>query len=269
MKEDNKEIETPAIFERRVSKESLELVRPEIHKLGNGSVCKTESRGYAEPREKSILEIVVDASEGFVPLWAEGVTLKWRFNDQSVAMFVDPQAVMDYVEALFNEAVAAWGDAAPITFERVGSGHDFEIILEGYDDCSAYGCTLAMAFFPNAGRNELRIYPKMFTQVRKEQVETLIHEIGHIYGLRHFFAQVSEANWKSHIFGTHSKFSIMNYGADSFLTDADRDDLRELYRAVWSGELGDINGTEIRFQIPYHQSGLCALESLAAAKKPM
>ena len=72
---------------------------------------------------------------------------------------------------------------------------------------------LASAFFPDAGRHPLTIYPRMFTQSRKEQVDTLIHEIGHTFGLRHFFAQVSESAWPSVVFGTHQAFSIMNYGS--------------------------------------------------------
>ena len=52
----------------------------------------------------------------------------------------------------------------------------------------------------------------MFTQSPEEQVETLIHEIGHVFGLRHFFAQLSETAWASEVFGTHDPLSIMNYG---------------------------------------------------------
>jgi hypothetical protein len=46
------------------------------------------------------------------------------------------------------------------------------------------GCVLASAFFPDAGRHELVIYPRMFAQNRKEPVDTLIHEIGHTFKLR-------------------------------------------------------------------------------------
>ena len=41
----------------------------------------------------------------------------------------------------------------------------------------------------------------MFAQNRKEQVDTFIHEIGHVFGLRHFFANISETAWPSEIFG--------------------------------------------------------------------
>ena len=109
-------------------------------------------------------------------------------------------------------------------------------------------------FFPDAGRHELVIYPRMFTQSRKEQVDTMIHEIGHTFGLRHFFANVSETAFPSEIFGKHSRFSIMNYGSLSELTDDDKDDLKRLYKMVWSEELKEINGTKIELMQPFSSS---------------
>jgi Metallo-peptidase family M12B Reprolysin-like len=114
---------------------------------------------------------------------------------------------------------------------------------------------LASAFFPDPGRHRLSFYPKMFSQDRDEQVETLIHEIGHIFGLRHFFAQVSETAWPSEVFGRHHKFSIMNYGGDSRLTEHDKADLKRLYQLAWAGGLTQINGTPIKFVRPFHASG--------------
>jgi Metallo-peptidase family M12B Reprolysin-like len=95
----------------------------------------------------------------------------------------------------------------------------------------------------------------MFSQDGEEQVETLIHEIGHIFGLRHFFAQVSETAWPSVVFGKHKKFSIMNYGQDSKLTEHDKADLKKLYQMAWAGELTQINGTPVKFVEPFHTTG--------------
>ncbi len=99
----------------------------------------------------------------------------------------------------------------------------------------------------------------MFSQVREEVVETFIHEIGHVFGLRHFFAQVSESAWPAEVFGEHEKFSIMNYGATSTLTDDDREDLQRLYHSAWSGALTDINGTPINLVKPFSSIGLPSL----------
>src|SRR5688572_30249249 len=49
---------------------------PEVHIFGNRVVCDTEPRGHPTPQGRSPLEIVVDASEGFIPLWASNMTLR-------------------------------------------------------------------------------------------------------------------------------------------------------------------------------------------------
>lgn len=145
-----------------------------------------------------------------------------------------------------------WGDAAPVRFAERRDSWDFEINISSSDDCDVNGCTLAMAFFPDGGRHELTIYPKMFQESAKEQVETLEHELGHVFGLRHFFAQISEQRWKSEIFGKHRPFSIMNYGAKSRMTARDKSDLKRLYHLAWSRDLTQINGTPIRLVRPFH-----------------
>jgi adenylylsulfate kinase-like enzyme len=47
----------------------------------------------------------------------------------------------------------------------------------------------------------------------------------------------------------------MNYGEDSKLTDADRDDLKTLYKQARSGELRAINGTPIHLMRPFSAIG--------------
>jgi hypothetical protein len=86
-------------------------------------------------------------------------------------------------------------------------------------------------------------------------VNTLVHEIGHIFGLRHFFANVSETAWPSEVFGTHRPFPIMNYGSQSELTDDDKADLKRLYQTAWSGKLTEIDGTPIRSVKPFNIIG--------------
>lgn len=226
-----------------------------VHLLGPGIICDTDRRGYETPQGRSPLELVLDASEGFIPLWAKDTILRWRFRERSMDYFQDPTAAKDGIRTLFGEAVLAWGTAAPVTFTHDQDLWDFEIVMRSADQCNASGCVLASAFFPDSGRHELEIYPKLFTQERKEQVETLVHELGHVFGLRHFFAKLSENAWPSEIFGRHEQFSIMNYGSLSELTPQDKSDLTLLYQSAWSGALTHVNGTPIRLVRPFSATG--------------
>jgi hypothetical protein len=236
----------------RESESETEPRRDElVHVYGNGVVCDTENRGHAQPRNSSPLEIVVDATAGYIPLWAKNTTLRWRFQERSMLAFANPEAAKAAIKLLFGEGLLMWEDAAPVKFKEDKDSWDFEIVMRRYDDCDNSGCVLASAFFPDGGRHKLTLYPKMFEQTRKEQLETMCHEIGHIFGLRHFFAKVDESEWPSEVFGEHEAWSIMNYGAKSKLTDDDKADLKTLYQRAWNGALTEINGTPIKLVKPH------------------
>lgn len=239
-------------FQLKPPDKAAEATYSKVHVYGNGIICKTDSRGQETPGGLSITEIVVDASEGFIPLWEQNSILRWRFQERTFALFEDPDAARAEIKGLFADALLLWGDAAPVQFTEADDAWDFEFVVREGDACNPNGCVLAAAFFPDGGRHEVELYPKMFTQDRTEQVETLVHEMGHVFGLRHFFANISETAWRSEIFGTHDPFSIMNYGAKSTLTQADKDDLKLLYELAWNGELVKINGTQIKFFRPNH-----------------
>ena len=225
---------------------------PLVHRHAHGIICTTDSLGFPTAGNRSPVEIVVDASEGFIPLWDEGMILRWKFDETSLSMFSEPEKLQNYVRELFGEALLRWGEAAPLRFSENSKGWDFKVRVEVDDNCNPNGCTLARAFFPDNGRNDLLLFPKMFSQSRKEQIDTVLHEFGHIFGLRHFFAKIRETAWPAEVYGEHNKFSIMNYGDDSELTKADKSDLATLYDLVWGGELTEINGTDINLVIPHH-----------------
>jgi predicted Zn-dependent protease len=235
------------LFALRPEEDLASIMEPQVHVLRKGVICRTDYRA----KKRDPREIWVDATDGFIPLWEENQMLRWRFNEASTNVFQQPGAVKERIRELINEAIIGWRDAAPIRFKENSDNSDFEIVVERLPDCSPQGCALAQAFFPDGGRHQLFIFPTMFEQSRKEQVDTLMHEIGHIFGLRHFFAPEFETQWPSELFGENNPFSIMNYGELSELTDADRRDLKLLYEGVWSHRLTNINGTPIKLFRPY------------------
>jgi len=257
-----------ALFAKRQSDARVAATESAVHVYGKKVRCDTDSRGHATPGNAGPLRIVVDASQGFIPLWEAGVTLRWRFKQASLDAFDQPAAVAARVEDLLGKSLLEWGDAVPVKFSKVTDNHDFQIVIRENDDCDLNGCVLASAFFPDSGRHELVIYPQMFLQSEQEQIETMCHELGHVFGLRHFFAQISEASFPSQVFGTHDKFTIMNYGANSRMTDADRADLFRLYDEVWSGARTNINGTPIQLFKPFSAHAAMVNFPLAAAVRP-
>jgi len=250
---DRKKRDTSNPFALLDEKKAAALKAPHVHILKKGFRCATDKAGQKVPDGFSELELVVDASEGFIPLWEPGVILRWQFAEGTLAPFKDPDAAGSAIERIFGMALLAWGDAAPIKFTKSTDAWDFEIVVRTSDDCDPNGCVLASAFFPDGGRHKLYIYPIFFRQTQEEQLETLCHEIGHAFGLRHFFALISEKSAPALLFGKQDKFTIMNYGSLSRLTETDKSDLKTLYGLAWSGELKQINGTPIKLVNPYHQ----------------
>jgi len=245
------QVSTKGAFRPNDRRSRTATMEPLIHVIRDGVVCDTDRRGHNTPHGCSPRDLVINVSEGFIPLWESDVVLRWRFRTRSMDYFEDPTAASDEFRALLADALLAWGNAAPVTFKYDEDLWDFEVVMRSSDHCNPFGCVLASAFFPDGGRQKLELYPKMFTQSRTEQVDTLIHELGHVFGLRHFFAQVREPELRSEVFGRHVMFSIMNYGEYSHLTEADREDLTLLYQTAWSGQLSHINGTPIRLVRPY------------------
>ncbi len=252
--------ESDSLFDIKIDAFELELEdaetianidRQERHIYHGGAICETDSIGYATPDGKDIQELVLHAGHGFIPLWKKGVTLNWRFDEISLRKYKKSEDVKLYTRKLLSKGVSAWKGAAPIKFNEAQSPYDFEVVIRAADSCSDAGCTLARAFFPGRGQNKLILFPRLFKKPKEEQVQVMAHELGHIFGLRHFFAKDLEQHSDSEIFGKHNKFSIMNYGKESVLTDQDTKDLRRLYSLVWSGKLSDINGTGIRTFWPY------------------
>ena len=246
---------TESLFELKSKKELRQDEKTGMHRYGGEKfICATDASGHATPGDRSPFEIVVDASEGFIPLWAQHQVLRWTFDETALSYYKNSEEIKQYVRGLFGEALLRWGEAVPIRFSENGDNSDFQIDVRQADNCNAHGCVLASAFFPDSGRHQLVIYPKMFEQSIEEQIETMMHELGHIFGLRHFFAKISESAWPSEIFGEHKPFSIMNYGSESVFTEADKNDLKSLYDQVWCGQLTAINGTPIHQVMPYHAS---------------
>src|SRR5215213_539855 len=134
--------DTPNPLELRDPEVAAREVEPQVHVYGPGAVCDTDTRGYATPRHQDPLRLVVDATEGFIPLWATDTTLRWRFQERSLSFFEDPEAAKTAIRELLGKTLLAWGDAVPVKFAERRDAWDFEIAVRKDDRCDINGCVL-------------------------------------------------------------------------------------------------------------------------------
>src|SRR3989338_2634203 len=193
--------------------------------------------------------------QGFVPLWEQGHQLFWSFDSSFDRLFVNPEAAKNKFAELFDRALSLWQfNHIQVVYSPAGS--DFRIVQKPSDECTASGCVLASAFFPDGGRHELNLFPILWRHGDDDDiVNTLVHEIGHIWGLRHWFALSKEPNAASFPFrhDPNNLQSIMNYGENSILTEKDKTDLREFYQYVWENRsLPGHSDKQVRLFRPFH-----------------
>ncbi|KAF9155856.1 hypothetical protein BG015_008327 [Linnemannia schmuckeri] len=233
--------------------QDLPKADPSTHRFGKHRLCVTGERAH----KLSPLELR-GGTRGFIPVWEKDVVLRYRFNDRSLR---ESKRTKKEILNLFNKAVEQWGDAAPVKFIEDEVVWDFEFDVRKDRFCFEDGCVLASAFFPDGGRHHFVIYPSMFDQSEPEQVETLVHELGHVFGLRHWFAKYEDAelggDWRSEVFGHNDPVTIMNYDDlttdidECTLTKNDKHDLKHFYNLVWNRDLVSINKTPIRLFKPF------------------
>ena len=223
-----------------------------VHVLGSCQVCSTERR--ARTREEIETSLLIEPTSGKLHFWAENQILHWRFGESTFMRYKKPELIKDMVRSIFFKAIAAWGDSAPIRFKEENDAYDFEIHLMPNDDIQGGSYTAARSFFPDSGQHRIRLFPAFFEKIpdEKERVDTLIHELGHIFGLRHFMAFENGPVYSGAVYGTNNPLTIMNYGALSELTTQDKSDLSSLYKEVWSGRLTNVNRTPVELVRPWH-----------------
>ncbi|KAI0014715.1 hypothetical protein F4780DRAFT_767184 [Xylariomycetidae sp. FL0641] len=173
--------------------------------------------------------------------WAKGAAPCWCVKRSSFPSIADAE----YAAACLREAVRLWRRAAPNipTFNQTEDREiaTFQLTYGSTDDLGL----LAEAFFPNQSRRELEVFKEAFSSMNKPFLTNiLLHEVGHILGLRHEFAEIIP----SVQMGTPDRLSVMNYHgqADQWvITAADASWTNELY-----SDIQEIRGSRIQFVHP-------------------
>ncbi|KAI1380025.1 hypothetical protein F4677DRAFT_302085 [Hypoxylon crocopeplum] len=187
--------------------------------------CKTE------PNSTSSIFVGVKHG-GKIHRWVPGSTITFNANCES---FPDlPYAT--YAARCLERAANEWHkDDLGVQFRRVPD--DKPAVFQLMYSSQAYSDDeVASAFFPSdpPAKRQLYVYGKAFSKDNHEwMTNAFCHELGHIIGLRHEFAQLHERDLPSKQLGKTNRLSIMNYFghlSQFRIQDTDYDGVRRLYK---------------------------------------
>ncbi|KKP03620.1 hypothetical protein THAR02_04304 [Trichoderma harzianum] len=182
--------------------------------------CATETYGCTEVRVGK-----GDFKEDYIPRWRRGSELTYTIDAKSFP--TSAEAVQ--VKAAMQTAINMWkGIGASFKYLEVDNSDSATFVVTYH--CHGPRNIYASSFFPDESPGDLLVYRLgLFNAVYLANI--LAHEIGHILGLRHEFADKTHKEGKilrCVLFGKENPRSIMNYYKNPGELQVSQQDLREL-----------------------------------------
>ena len=181
-------------------------------------------------------EALVVGNEGKISLWPVGTVIRFGVDESS---FPNKSSLKKAVIAL-NKAVKKWN--------KIDFGVKFAFSKDKFriNFYMKYRTSLpgdyAEAFFPTRDISILYVHSALFIEDENYIEHILLHELGHVLGLRHEFAIKEEGDCVP--FGVANPKSVMSYRFPPRIQTTDKDGIKELYQ-LKEGDI--IKGFEVTF----------------------
>jgi hypothetical protein len=165
-----------------------------------------------------------------------------------------------FAASTLQQAADEWnklGLGVTITSTNDPAAANFDLV---YKPSSPGSRTLARAFFPNEGNQDVIVFERSFSsQANKDILKNIfMHELGHVLGLRHEFAITGDPakDLKAEGAGAvqfmgNNYYSIMSYNFPPTMQQSDKDGTQAFYK-LNNGFL--VNGSPVTDYVPQIRS---------------
>ncbi len=224
---------------------TLQELRSAINTLPKPKPLKPTRFAYncATQRNESLDELYLGTLIGNITLWESGSTINWIARSDGYPE--DGQAIE--VAVRLAQATEEWNKVMDgrVRFQYVTNFDDacFKLEYGGFK-----GPVLAEAFKPydyTKVLNTVYVYQLLFDpKYRVHMLGTMLHELGHVLGLRHEFAHHVVHGWgpedvegifESILYGSNNPQSVMAYYMGQTIQDSDKEDIRRAYDELMDG----------------------------------
>ncbi|KAH6658668.1 hypothetical protein BKA67DRAFT_488290, partial [Truncatella angustata] len=163
----------------------------------------------------------------YIPRWKKNSVIKYATSSHGYPSL----GYAAYAATQLRLAAEEWNDVTgvPVKFEWVGDLDEAAFVLQYGGD---KGTVLAEAFFPDEKPlNILYVYKGSFQPTMLPMLRNIfLHELGHVLGLRHEFAnQEGGAEGGAVKWGKSNPDSVMSYVFPPTIQDSDKTDLVAFY----------------------------------------
>ena len=184
-----------------------------------------------ESNADSIVVGDIDGLRMVVPRWdisqSSPTILKWFLDTQRFPSSGEAA----FAENAFNQAVKEWNAVAfgvnvEQTLDRREANFNLVYRKNTPNDRGIY----ARAFMPHEADTDVKVFTYGLDQSRRYRLKNVfLHELGHVFGLRHEFAIHAEGNGAEQFMSRNRK-SVMAYNKIPIIQETDKEGIRAFYK---------------------------------------